>query len=114
MTKVGRYARCGTPKPFWASSVLRNRSLESRLEIERLTSGLEGGCWKSARSSNSLAAYPTARTVLRGGDDSNVILLPDRRVVEAEANEAENKCEEGATTDGVRARQGDCKATGRT
>jgi hypothetical protein len=26
----------------------RHRSLESRLEIERLTSGLEGGCWKSA------------------------------------------------------------------
>jgi hypothetical protein len=38
---------------------VRNRSLESRLEIERLTSGLEGGCWKSAHSSNSLAAYPT-------------------------------------------------------
>ena len=37
----------------------RHRSLESRLEIERLTSGLEGGCWKSAQSSNSLAAYPT-------------------------------------------------------
>jgi hypothetical protein len=43
----------------------RHRSLESRLEIERLTSGLEGGCWKSALSSNSLAAYPTSRTVLR-------------------------------------------------
>jgi hypothetical protein len=27
---------------------LRHRSLESRLEIERLTSGSEGGCWKSA------------------------------------------------------------------
>src|SRR5262245_36257683 len=77
MTKVGRYARCGTPKPFWASSVLRNRSLESRLEIERLTSGLEGGCWKSAQSSNSLAAYPTARTVLRGGGNGNVASLPD-------------------------------------
>ncbi len=55
MTNVERYARCETPKPFWTSS------LESRLEIERLTSGLEGGCWKSAQSSNSLAAYPTAR-----------------------------------------------------
>jgi hypothetical protein len=43
----------------------RHRSLESRLEIERLTSGLEGGCWKSAQSSSSLAAYPTSRTVLR-------------------------------------------------
>jgi hypothetical protein len=40
--------------------------LESRLEIERLTSGLEEGCWKSAWLSNSLAAYPTARPVWRG------------------------------------------------
>jgi len=50
---------------------LRHRSLESRLEIERLTSGSEGGCWKSALMSNSLAAYPTSRTVLkpsRSGD----------------------------------------------
>jgi hypothetical protein len=32
--------------------------------------GSEGGCWKSARKGNSLAAYPTSRTVLyrrRGG-----------------------------------------------
>jgi len=38
---------------------------------------LEGGCWKSAQSGNSLAAYPTASTVLRGGDSSDAILLPD-------------------------------------
>src|SRR5262245_1382481 len=38
---------------------------------------LEGGCWKSALSSNSPAAYPTARRVLRGGDDGNIISLPD-------------------------------------
>jgi hypothetical protein len=43
----------------------RHGSLDSRLEIERLMSGLEGGCWKSAQSSNSLAAYPTAWAVLR-------------------------------------------------
>ena len=50
---------------------LRHRSLESRLEIERLTSGLEGGCWKSACDGNSLAAYLTACTVLQtsGGSD---------------------------------------------
>ena len=66
MTNVERYARCETPKPFWESSVkLRNRSLESRLEIERLMVSLEGGCWKSALSSNSPAAYPTSRKVLR-------------------------------------------------
>jgi hypothetical protein len=40
MTNVERYARCETPKPFWTSS------LESRLEIERLTSGLEGAVGK--------------------------------------------------------------------
>ena len=55
----------------------RHRSLESRLEIERLTSGLEGGCWKSAQSSSSLAAYPTSRAVLRGGGDSNAAPLPE-------------------------------------
>ena len=82
MTNVERYARCGTPKPFWESSVkLRNRSLESRLEIERLTSGLEGGCWKSAQSSGSLAAYPTSRSVPRGLGGSNPAwLLGDRFV----------------------------------
>ena len=58
---------------------LRHRSLESRLEIERLTSGSEGGCWKSALLSNSLAAYPTARSVLRGGRGGNVAPLPYKR-----------------------------------
>jgi hypothetical protein len=38
---------------------------------------LEGGCWKSALSSNSPAAYPTIRAVLRGGDDSNAASLPE-------------------------------------
>src|SRR5215831_18633104 len=38
---------------------------------------LEGGCWKSAQWSNSLAAYPTARCVLRGRGGSDVALLPD-------------------------------------
>jgi hypothetical protein len=59
----------------------RHRSLESRLEIERLTSGLEGGCWKSAQSSSSLAAYPTSRSVPRGLGGSNPAwLLGDRFV----------------------------------
>jgi len=38
---------------------------------------LEGGCWKSALSSNSPAAYPTARAVLRGRGGSDVALLPE-------------------------------------
>jgi hypothetical protein len=54
-------------------AIQRHRSLESRLEIERLTSGLEGGCWKSARSSNSLAAYPTSSTVLKPSDGSDPV-----------------------------------------
>src|SRR5215510_9456849 len=42
-----------------------------RLKIERLTSRLEGGRWKSTYPGNSLAAYPTACTVLQtsGGSD---------------------------------------------
>jgi hypothetical protein len=37
----------------------RNRLLASRDETETLTSGSEGGRWKSACKGNSLAAYPT-------------------------------------------------------
>ena len=37
------------------------------LEIERLTSSLERGHWKSTREGNSLVAYSTARPVLNGG-----------------------------------------------
>ena len=47
------------------------------LEIERLTSSSEGGRWKSTRKGNSLAAYPTARAVSRGGGGGNVTSLPD-------------------------------------
>src|SRR5262245_55623203 len=36
------------------------------LDIERVMSGSERGRWKSAGKGNSLAAYSTARTVLRG------------------------------------------------
>jgi hypothetical protein len=42
-TPQGRHARCGAPKPFWASLVTGKL-----LEIERLTSSLEGGRWKRA------------------------------------------------------------------
>ena len=36
------------------------------IDIERVTSSLEGGRWKSTRWGTSLAAYPTACTVLNG------------------------------------------------
>lgn len=56
------------PQPTWSSS---KRGLEvvtgERLEIERLTSRSEEGRWKSTHRGNSLAAYPTASTVLTGG-----------------------------------------------
>ena len=55
------------PQPTWSSS---KRGLEvvtgERLEIERLTSRSEEGRWKSTHRGNSLAAYPTACTVLNG------------------------------------------------
>ena len=42
------------------------------IDTERVTISSEGGRWKSARRGNSLAAYPTARTVLKpsGGSDA--------------------------------------------
>src|SRR5215470_5949407 len=60
------------PQPTWSSS---KRGLEvitgERLEIERLTSRSEEGRWKSTHRGNSLAAYPTARPVLRRGSGRN-------------------------------------------
>jgi hypothetical protein len=61
------------------------------LEIERLTSGSEGGGWKRtqpvsrkglrtpAQADTSPAAYPTARPVLRGGGGGDLTSLPDYR-----------------------------------
>jgi hypothetical protein len=41
-----------------------------------VTRGSEGGDWKSGRKENSLVAYPTACTVLRGRGRGNPSLLP--------------------------------------
>src|SRR3954465_12774206 len=54
--------------------VIREREFEAEttgelLEIERLTSSLEGGRWKSAIG-NSLAAYPTSCPVRRGAAET--------------------------------------------
>ena len=74
-----RYARCGTPKQEWALCERCSQEATGELlEIERLTSSLERGHWKSTRQGNSLVAYSTARTVLNGGDEetcSNVTRL---------------------------------------
>jgi len=51
------------------------KSLESRDDTERVTSGSERGCWKSA-AGNSLAAYSTARCVLRGLGEGDLAWLP--------------------------------------
>ena len=50
-----------------------------RLKIERLMSRSEGSGWKSTYLGNSLAAYPTACTVLRGLSDGDITQLPDHR-----------------------------------
>jgi hypothetical protein len=47
-------------------------------ETETLTRGSERGRWKSTPQGNSLAAYSTARAVLRGRGPGDRLLLPDR------------------------------------
>jgi hypothetical protein len=49
------------PEPQYMSST------GELIDIERVTISSEGGRWKSTHRGNSLAAYPTARTVLNGG-----------------------------------------------
>ena len=57
MVQIGRYATCETPKRLGS----HRKTTGEPLEIERLTSGSEGGGWKSVTAcrDNSLAAYPT-------------------------------------------------------
>ncbi len=40
-------------------------------DTETVMRSLEGGSWKSANIGNSLAAYPTSRTVLEPSQGSN-------------------------------------------
>ena len=63
-----RYARGGTPKQDW--SLCERCSQEATgelLEVERLTSSLERGHWKSTREGNSLVAYSTHVRDCTGG-----------------------------------------------
>jgi len=61
-----RYARCETPKQDWALFERCSKEATGELlEIERLTSSLERGHWKSTREGNSPVAYSTARPVVR-------------------------------------------------
>lgn len=46
-------------------------------DTETVMRGSERGRWKSTRKGNSLAAYSTARMVLRGRCGGDVALLPD-------------------------------------
>src|SRR6266699_2620526 len=57
----GRVRDAHRPEPKCLSST------GELIDIERVTISLEGGRWKSIRLGNSLAAYPTARTVREGG-----------------------------------------------
>ncbi len=55
----GRVRDAHRPEPKCLSST------GELIDIERVTISLEGGRWKSTRLGNSLAAYPTASTVLK-------------------------------------------------
>jgi hypothetical protein len=64
----GRYARCGTPEQDWSwCERCSQEATGELLEIERLTSSLERGHWKSARQGNSLVAYSTHVRACTGG-----------------------------------------------
>jgi len=49
-----------------------------RRDTETVRRRSERGGWKSAHRGNSLAAYSTARTVLRGRGSGDIALLPDK------------------------------------
>jgi hypothetical protein len=66
----GRVRDAHRPEPKCMSST------GELIDIERVTISLEGGRWKSTRWGNSLAAYPTARAVLRGLDGIAPVQLP--------------------------------------
>src|SRR3989454_7113547 len=69
-----RYARCGTPKPDWSLVERCSKATTGELlEIERLTSSLERGHWKSTRKGNSLVAYSTSSTVLNGESEETYL-----------------------------------------
>src|SRR6266851_6813319 len=69
-----RYARCGTPKLDWSLVERCSKATTGELlEIERLTSSLERGHWKSTRKGNSLVAYSTASPVLNAGDEETCL-----------------------------------------
>jgi hypothetical protein len=73
----------------------RNRSLESHVIRKAVTRGSEGGGWKSVHTlrvqGNSLAAYPTSRTVLRGRGASNGPLLPDLYLTHPQINSSRQR-----------------------
>ena len=58
------------------------------LDIERVTSGSERGRWKSVHQDNSLAAYSTARSVLRGLGEREPTWLPGGFIWKAEGRHA--------------------------
>jgi hypothetical protein len=67
----GRVRDAQEPEPEYTPST------GELIDIERVTISLEGGRWKSTHRGNSLAAYPTARPVLRGGGGSDITSLPN-------------------------------------
>src|SRR3954447_24010273 len=69
-TRMGRYARCETPKPSWGSSACGG-TLESRVLRKAHARFGEGRMEKCSRS-NSPAAYSTSTTAARRGTSSRI------------------------------------------
>src|SRR5262249_62028539 len=67
--KGGRVRDAQEPEPQYMPST------GELIDIERVTISSEGGRWKSTHRGNSLAAYPTSRTVLRRGNGGNSVPL---------------------------------------
>ena len=67
--KGGRVRDAQEPEPQYMSST------GELIDIERVTISSEGDRWKSTRWGNSLAVYPTSRTVLTGGMREQVSAL---------------------------------------
>src|SRR6266852_3950997 len=67
--KGGRVRDAQEPEPQYMPST------GELIDIERVMISSEGDRWKSTHRGNSLAVYPTSRSVLRRGGESNLASL---------------------------------------
>jgi hypothetical protein len=74
--------------------MLLNVNITGMHVTETVMRSLEGGGWKSANNGNSLATYPTARTV-RGGEVREIILpIDSTRVVSVRNSRSFTECQD--------------------